>query len=105
MTTLDQQFHQSMIGLYENAKQYDYFATYFKQMIDQHGGLESAKRLLAKLEIQEGLMKLWELNLLDQSMEALVIQDRFRPLFTEAEVAEAHRRLEELGYPHMEKGA
>ncbi|MGB8212009.1 MAG: hypothetical protein WCE68_00490 [Anaerolineales bacterium] len=43
-------------------------------------------------------MKLWELNLLDRSMEALVIQERFRALFTEAEIAEARRRLEELGY-------
>jgi len=31
-------------------------------------------------------------------MEALVIQERFRPLFTEEEIAEARRRLDELGY-------
>jgi hypothetical protein len=27
-----------------------------------------------------------------------VIQERFRPLFTEGEIAEARRRLDELGY-------
>lgn len=98
MATLEEQFHHAMIGVYENAKDHDYFATYFKQMLDTYQGVETAKRLLAKQEIQEGLMKLWEMKLLDQCMEALVIQERFKPLFTNAEIAEAHRRLEELGY-------
>jgi hypothetical protein len=87
-----------MIGVYENAKQHDYYATYFKRMIDEYGGVGAAKRLLAKNEIQEGLMKLWEFYLLDKSMEALVIQERFQSLFTEDEIQEAHRRLDELGY-------
>ena len=98
MANLEDQFHHSMIGVYENAKDYEYFATYFKRMLDEYGGVETAKRLLAKQEIQAGLMKLWEMNLLDQSMEALVIQGRFKPLFTDDEISEARRRLEELGY-------
>jgi hypothetical protein len=100
MNELDREFHHAMIGVYEYAKKYDYFATYFKGMVDRHGGVGAAKRLLAKQEIQEGLMKLWELKCLDHSMEALVIQERFRVLFSEQEVAEARRRLEELGYSH-----
>jgi hypothetical protein len=43
-------------------------------------------------------MKLWEMKQLHHSMEALVIQERFKPLFTDPEIAEARRRLEELGY-------
>ena len=72
-------------------------------MIDKYGGVGTAKRLLAKEEIQEGLMKLWELQCLDHSMEALVIQERFRPLFSDREIAEAQRRLEELGYFKMDQ--
>jgi 5-methylcytosine-specific restriction enzyme A len=102
MENLEKQFYHAMIGVYENAKDHEYFATYFKRMIDQYGGFDAAKRLLAKPGIQEGLMKLWELGCLDQSMEALVIQDRFHALFTNAEIAEAHRRLEELGYKPKE---
>lgn len=98
MLSLEEQFHHAMISVYENAKDHDYFATYFKRMINEHGGVQAAKRLLAKQEIQEGLMKLWELQLLNQSMEALVIQKRFQSLFTPAEIAEAHRRLQALGY-------
>lgn len=98
MMTLEEQFHHAMIGVYENAKGHDYFATYFKGMVDRYGGLSAARRLLAKPGIQEGLMKLWELGCLDQSMEALVIQERFQPLFAKDEIAEANRRLSELGY-------
>ena len=92
---LQDEFHRAMIGVYETAKDHEYFATYFKRMVDSCGGVEAAKRLLAAREIQAGLMKLWALNLLDHSMEALVIQERFRSLFTDEEVAEARRRLED----------
>jgi len=69
------------------------FGFHFRQMIEQHGACEAAKRLLETRGIQTGLMRLWEMKSLSKSMEALVIQERFRPLFTEA-----HRRLDELGY-------
>lgn len=95
---LHQEFDRAMKHTYEVAKEHGYQPTYFKQMLDQLGGEATARTLLAKTEIQEGLMKLWELKLLDQSMEALVIQEHFQPLFTKEEIAEAHRRLEELGY-------
>ena len=98
MRELENTFHRAMIGVYENAREHDYFAIYFKRMIDEFGGVSAAKRLLAKPEIQKGLTKLWELDLLDQSMEALVIQERFQPLFSETEIAEARRRLLGLGY-------
>jgi hypothetical protein len=98
MSELEDQFNQAMIGVYENAKKHEYFATYFKRMIDERGGVGTAKHLLEKQEIQEGLMRLWNLGLLDQSMEALVVQEQYQPLFTPAEIAEANRRLEALGY-------
>ena len=98
MDKLEVQFHHAMLSGNEKAKKLGYNASYFQRMIDQYGCLETARRLLAKPGIQEGLMRLWELGCLDESMEALVIQERFRPLFTEDEIAEAKRRLEELGY-------
>ena len=98
MSDPESDFHHAMMGVYENARQHEYFATYFKGMLDRHGGLETARRLLAKQEIQAGLMKLWELGLLDRSMEALVVQDRFAQLFTRTEIEEARRRLVELGH-------
>jgi len=95
---LDDEFHHAMMAIYEREKDYGYYATYFRQMLDQYGGVEAARRLLAEREVQQGLMTLWEMGHLDNSVEAHVIQSRFQPLFTEAEIAEARRRLAELGY-------
>lgn len=82
----------------EAGRERGYIPTYFLRMLDEYGGVQTAKRLLSKHDTQTGLFKLWELGLLDVSMEAIVLQDRFRTLFSEAEIAEARRRLEELGY-------
>ena len=68
------------------------------QMLGEHGGVGTAKRLLASEEPQTGLFELYYRELLHESMEAIVLQEKFRPLFTETELAEACRRLEELGY-------
>ena len=67
-------------------------------MVDEHGGVEAAKRLLRANQPQAGLYRLWELKLLNSSTEALVLKERYRILFTAGEIAEAHRRLEELGF-------
>jgi len=93
---LDDEYHHSMMAIYEREKDYGYNAAYFKQMLDQYGGVEAAKRLLARQEVQQGLMTLWEMGHLDNSVEAHVIDDKYRPLFTEAEIEEARRRLEEI---------
>ena len=98
MNELSDLFHQNMIRVYEKAKDQDYFATYFKSMLDQYSGVETAKRLLTSDQPQTGLLRLWELKLLDSSMEALVIQDRFAELFTADEINQARKRLEDLGY-------
>ena len=95
---LESEFHASMITTYEEGTKRGYYPTYFLQMLYQYGGVETARRLLATQEIQSGLMKLYELNLLDSSMEAYVIKEHYQPLFTVDEIAEARRRLEELDY-------
>lgn len=95
---LEAEFEHKLRNTYEAAKARGYFATYFDQMLNEHGGVETAKRLLAKTEPQTGLFELYNLELLADSMEAVVIQERFHSLFTEKEIAEAHKRLEELDY-------
>lgn len=97
-TNLEKDLTQVLKGTYEAARKRGYVATYFLQMLEEHGGAETAKRLLSKSEAQTGLFELWELGLLHESMEAVVLQEKFKSLFTDDELAEAHRRLEELGY-------
>lgn len=97
--SLEAEFTQALEGTIEAAKHRGYVPTYFMQMLAQHGGVETAKRLLAKSETQEGLFELWRLDLLHESMEAVICDNpRFHELFTQKELNEAHRRLEELRY-------
>ena len=98
MSPLEIEFHNEMLKVSEEAKKQKYYPTYFLQMVHELAGVKAAKQLLAKKEIQPGLMKLFELGLLRTSMEAYTIQDRFRLLFSDEEVIEARRRLEELNY-------
>jgi hypothetical protein len=94
---LEAEFHAAMITTYEEGIKRGYYPTRFMEMLIQYGGVETARRLLAKKGAQEGLFTLWELHLLDSSMEAYVIKDQFQPLFTEEERREARQRLDDLG--------
>jgi len=66
--SLEAEFEEALHGTYNASKERGYIATYFLQMLEEHGGVETAKRLLAKSEAQAGLYKLCELDLLDQSI-------------------------------------
>lgn len=96
---LEAEFTQALEGTVEAAKSRGYIPTYFMQMLSEHGGVETAKRLLSKSEPQTGLFELWNLGILHESMEAVICDNpKYHQLFTPEEIEEAHRRLEDLGY-------
>lgn len=99
ISDLEAQFHEAMINVYEAAKrEVNYPATYFLQMVLDAGGLDAARRLLAKQELSDGFTELYLKQRLDLTVEAQVIRPEFQPLFTPAEIAIAEKRLAELGY-------
>jgi hypothetical protein len=67
-------------------------------MFIEHGSLEATRRLINSSELQSALTELWELGLLNQSAEVLVLQERWRILFTDDERQKAHERLISYGY-------
>ena len=96
---LEEQFHKEMLEIYRNAaSQLGYYASYFLRMVDDQGGLRAAKQLLRTEELSDGFTRLWAENRLDLSVEALVLQEMWKSLFTKEELATAHRRLKESGY-------
>ncbi|MBI3160682.1 MAG: hypothetical protein HYZ26_13875 [Chloroflexi bacterium] len=96
--SLESEFEHALRGTYEAARKRGYVAAYFLRMLDEYGGVNTAKMLLEGSEPQTGLHKLWELGLLHESMEAVVLQKRFESLLDRKYRDEARRRLEELGY-------
>lgn len=96
---LELQFHERMRQVYDQAKEEcGYTATRFIQMLNEQGGLMTAKRLINSPNYSEGLTRLWELKRLDISMEATVLQQPWRELFSEEELEKASDKLKKLGF-------
>ncbi len=97
--TLEEQFQQEMMGGIEYSKNVlHYTPIYFLRMVYEHGAVQTAKMLLGDSAVQEGLMTLSNLGRLDMSMEAMVLDRKYRALFTYEERKAARQRLEKLGY-------
>ena len=95
---LENQFNEAMIGISWETKEFGYYPSYFIQMVTEQGGLSAAKQLLSSRTPASGFARLWEEQRLDLSVEALVLKEPWCALFTDGELDEARRRLEELGY-------
>ena len=90
-------FDEAMMQVYMRAKsEADYVPTRFLQMLQEHGGVETARRLLPQMS--EGFAKLWEKGRLDLTVEYVILQPQWRSLFTDAERDIARRRLQECGW-------
>lgn len=90
---LEGRFHQEMLRIYEEAKRFDYSATYFRRMVVDEDGLSAAKQLLSGNKLSDGFVRLWQEDRLDLSVEALALQEPWSVLFAQEELAEAKRRL------------
>ena len=95
---LEDRFHEAMVRIYQDATEFGYYPNYFLRMVVEQGGLATAKQLLGSSNPASGFVRLWEERRLDLSVEHLVLQKPWRALFTDAELAEAGRRLADLDY-------
>ena len=95
---LSEEFERAMRDACAESARLGYYPTYFIQMLDDLGSVGAVKRLLSSDEPQYyGLDRLWDMEALRLSAEAHVLQAKWAPLFTEAERAEARRRLDMYG--------
>jgi hypothetical protein len=96
--SLEDLFHQEMLNVYSNALWHcRYDARIFLPMVNDHGGLEAARRLLATSYLPDGFAELWMRGRLDLTMEALVVKEPWRRLFTDEEITVARQRLADPG--------
>ena len=99
-------FEQHMEGLQKRVYDFTdkrYNPTWWEQSRAARGALEAARKLLSAdssdeyQEAQTGFFRLWELKALHLSVEREILKPEYSDLFTEAEKAEARRRLTEVG--------
>ncbi len=76
-----------------------YRPTQFKQMLSAQGGNATVRQLLAKGKPSEGFTRLWELGCLNLTVEALVVETKWRPFIDSILVQQAERLLTQSRYP------
>src|SRR5262245_15470129 len=92
-------FETEMHRIYDEAKRrYGYNATYFLRMLQEHGVLQTAERLVLDPRHSDGLTFLWEKKALALSVEALVLRDPWRQLFASEIHEAARKKLRDLQY-------
>ena len=91
-------FDHAMREVYRRAKEEaGYNATYFLRMLDEHGGVDTARRLLREPSVSDGFTALWAAGRLDLTVETQVLRPEFQALFNRRERLIAERRLEDPG--------
>ncbi|HNX13844.1 MAG TPA: hypothetical protein PK854_12540 [Oscillospiraceae bacterium] len=95
---LEKRFHHDMEQICAEARKLKYTPAYFAAMLNTHGGVMTAKKLIHTADPSYGFTKLFELKRLDLSVEAHVIKPEYEPLFTDEEREICRSRLLEYGY-------
>ncbi|WP_232718601.1 HNH endonuclease [Bacillus sp. FJAT-45037] len=90
--------HKAMLKIYDDSKAIGYTPLKFRQMVANEGGLNTAKKLINSKQISDGFAELAQLGRLDLTVEALVLQKKYKPLFSDVELNIVKDRLEQLGY-------
>lgn len=99
MHELKENFQRAMVGLYQRAlKELGYNATYLVRMVANEGGVAAALILVMSNHTSDGFVYLWEHHRLDLTVEALVTEKQFAPLFDPEVIARARQRLQEYGW-------
>lgn len=99
MSDLEEQFHEEMLNIYRRAKsEAGYNANIFLRMVVERGGLETAKYLLHTSDVSEGYKALWERRRLDLTVEAVMLDLKWHPLFSAEERQISIDRLLEYEY-------
>ena len=96
--TIETEFEEALWASCRESRTLGYTPTAFEAMLGNHGAVETAHRLLATFEYQDGFRRLWELCRLDLSLECHVLKPRYRVLFEPNELDEARTRLRQLNY-------
>lgn len=102
---LERRFHYAMIVLYRRAKdECGYNSIRFLNMINEYGGLETARILLNSTVVSDGYTAMWERQRLDLIVEAIILKPEWKELFSDDERKIAKTRLEQYGYKFTRYG-
>ncbi len=96
MDELAEQFDQRLWASIRESISLGYNPTRFTDMLNTWGGVGVAQRLVACGEIQDGIKKIVGMGHPELSMESIMLESQFNPLFTAGELEAARWRLDQL---------
>ena len=93
---LEREFHSEMIRCYKEAKEEGYTPSLFLQIVNEMGGVATAKKLINDATPSDGFRRLCEMGRIDLTVEYVVVfETKYRGLFTAIERLSARKRYEE----------
>lgn len=96
-----ERFHAAMVAPCQRIfSETTYTPHYFREMLQKDTGLLIAKHLIGK-GVSDGFQSLFERGRLDLTVEALVTDPEWSPLFDPSEVRKASSVLKQAGYPPL----
>lgn len=97
---LEAEFNTAMMSIYTRAKsEAGYNASIFHRMLNDFGGLATAKRLVNDRNVSDGYTALWERGRLDLTVEAIIYDNpKWYSLFTSEEMGRIKKRLTDYRY-------
>ncbi|MCI0701193.1 MAG: hypothetical protein L0241_08950 [Planctomycetia bacterium] len=96
MDELADRFEAQLWHTVREATACGYVPRIFERMLREHGGVQTAKQLIASGDIQYGFERLAELGRLDITLEQVMLCPEYAPLFTPEELEAARWRLAQV---------
>ena len=93
MTTLEREFAERLRDAIRQAIDLGYHPTRFEQMLETQGAVGLARKLVTSGDLQDGLKAMAKLGRRDLTMESIMLEDKFKSLFSKAELEAAKWRL------------
>ncbi len=96
---IKQSFHNEMVLIYKRiTKELKYKSPRLIDLINKNGGYEAAIKYLVTESSVQDFAVLWENERLDLSVEALIINEKYRDIFDESIVEMCDKKLKEYSY-------
>ena len=104
MEQLKRELRERYISTYNECKKIKYSPRYFLDMVVSNEDIiEVTRRLIHKEGGTSGFEILYEKNRMDLSVENIILEPRFRVLFSKEDLIVAYQRLKDYGFIGLDK--
>jgi hypothetical protein len=96
MTKLNEEFSARLQDCIRQSHNLGYPPTRIEEMLTESSAVAVAKRLVVSGDIHKGLKEMAKLGRKDLTIEAIMLEERFQPLFDRSELDAATFRLAQV---------